>query len=399
VGLACDGDSALLKALRVGRVFGLWIAYPAVMISTPNALRLLLLDWYDANARDLPWRILPPARAAGAVPDPYRVWLSEIMLQQTTITTVKPYFAKFLASFPTIDAMASAPLDDVLALWAGLGYYARARNLHACAVAISRAGGFPVTPQGLSAFRGIGPYTSAAIASIAFDYPAVPVDGNVERVLSRLLRIPDPLPASKPIFRDAARQFEDTLRPGDFAQALMDLGSTICTPRNPKCGTCPWQAVCASSGQDDVETFPAKTPKKQKPIRYGVAFVHITEAGVLVSRRSDKGLLGGMLEVPGTDWRETPWGDDEAMACSPFARTDWPQIGWQVAGAVRHIFTHFDLRLTVLVAFDALEPTNNAMWRLAVADIETAALPSVMMKVIKAGLATKSAQSIGKITR
>jgi A/G-specific adenine glycosylase len=380
-------DSALFVALRVARVFGLWIAYCTPMELTPNALRHMLLDWYDAHARDLPWRILPAAQEARATPDPYRIWLSEIMLQQTTITTVKPYFAKFLAAFPTIEAMAGSPLDDVLALWAGLGYYARARNLHACAIAISRAGGFPKTPDGLSEFPGIGPYTSAAIASIAFDYPSVPVDGNVERVLARLLRIGDPLPASKPIFRDAAKQFEDAHRPGDFAQALMDLGSTICTPRNPKCEICPWQTGCASSGKDDVEAFPVKTPKKQKPIRYGVAFVHINDFGVLVARRPDKGLLGGMLEVPGTGWREEPWRYEETTAFAPFLKVDW-----QMAAPVRHIFTHFDLRLTVMVGAGMVgagevEPTSNAMWRLPLAGLETAAVPSVMMKAIQSGIA------------
>lgn len=340
----------------------------------------MLLAWYDDNARDLPWRILPSARAAGQTPDPYRIWLSEIMLQQTTITTVKPYFAKFLAAFPTIDALANAPLDDVLVLWAGLGYYARARNLHACAIAISRVGCFPITPDGLSEFPGIGPYTSAAIASIAFDYPSVPVDGNVERVLSRLLRLGDPLPASKPIFRNASQQFEDAHRPGDFAQALMDLGSTVCTPRNPECKVCPWQCACACAGQPDIESFPAKTPKKHKPIRYGVAFVHINDAGILVARRPEKGLLGGMLEVPGTAWSETVVSDEAAIAFAPIAAQDWHK-----AGSVRHIFTHFDLRLQVLLARS--DQADNAQ-RVALNDLETVALPSVMSKVIKSALKT-----------
>jgi A/G-specific adenine glycosylase len=348
------------------------------MHANPQALRLLLLAWYDANARDLPWRVLPAARALGVVADPYRVWLSEIMLQQTTITAVKPYFEKFLVAFPRVDDLASAQLDDVLSLWAGLGYYARARNLHACARAVVKAGGFPSTPEGLAAFVGIGPYTSAAIASIAFDYPSVPVDGNVERVLSRLLRIADALPASKPIFRDAARQFEDPHRPGDFAQALMDLGSTVCTPRNPKCGVCPWSGACLARKAGDAETYPRKAPKKVKPVRYGTVFVHVNDAGVLVARRPETGLLGGMLEVPGTKWVEQALPIEIALMSAPLSDQHW-----QKAGSVRHIFTHFDLRLDVFVA----RATNkdNAQ-RIAVDDLDKVALPSVMMKVIKSAL-------------
>jgi A/G-specific adenine glycosylase len=356
----------------------MWIAYRGVMTTAPDALRLSLLTWYDANARDLPWRTSPSQRAGGVLPEPYRVWLSEIMLQQTTITTVRPYFERFLVAFPTIEALANAPLDAVLSLWAGLGYYARGRNLHACAIAIVKAGGFARTPVGLAEFPGIGPYTSAAIASIAFDYPSVPVDGNVERVLSRLLRITDPLPASKPVFRAAARQFENTHRPGDFAQALMDLGSTVCTPRSPKCGQCPWSAACQSFGHDDIEAFPAKTPKKQKPIRFGVAFVHMNDAGILVARRPQTGLLGGMLEVPGTHWRDEIWTPDSSILAAPL-----PRQNWHSAGTVRHIFTHFDLRLDVYVAHAA--GLDNSQ-RIALTDLEKVALPSVMMKVIVSGV-------------
>jgi A/G-specific adenine glycosylase len=343
-----------------------------------ETLKRALLMWYDDHARSLPWRVSPKDRAAGVMPDPYRVWLSEIMLQQTTIATVKPYFERFLTAFPTVEALAKAPLDDVLSLWAGLGYYARGRNLHKCALAVATAGGFPDAPGGLSQLPGIGPYTAAAIASIAFDYPSVPVDGNVERVLSRLLRISDPLPASKPIFRAAAAQFESAHRPGDFAQALMDLGSTICTPRNPDCAICPWADACASKGKADVESFPRKLVKKAKPIRFGVAFVHINDQGVLVARRAEKGLLGGMLEVPGTDWRTESWEDDVAMACAPVQGQSW-----QRTTAVRHIFTHFDLRLEVLVARS--QSADNAQ-RVALADLDRSALPSVMMKVIKSAL-------------
>jgi A/G-specific adenine glycosylase len=352
---------------------------------SPAKCRHQLLAWYDAHARDLPWRVSVASRAPGVVPDPYRVWLSEIMLQQTTITTVKPYFERFLAAFPTVEALARAPLDDVLARWAGLGYYARGRNLHKCAIAIVEGGGFPTTPEGLATLPGIGPYTAAAIASIAFDYPSVPVDGNVERVLSRLLRIKEPLPASKPLFRDAARPFEDVYRPGDFAQALMDLGSTICTPRKPKCEACPWTEICLSKGSDDVEAFPFKTPKTAKPIRYGAAFVHINDNGVLVARRPETGLLGGMLELPGTGWRADAWTDEEVLSSVPFPTQDW-----QRAEPVRHVFTHFDLRLDVYVA--RILGTDNAQ-RVAIDALESAALPSVMMKVIKSGLRQSSPSS------
>lgn len=345
--------------------------------STTN-LRLLLLTWYDEHARDLPWRVLPRDRAAGEVNDPYRVWLSEIMLQQTTITTVKPYFERFLTAFPTVEGLAAALLDDVLSLWAGLGYYARGRNLHKCAIAVSGGGGFPETPDGLAELPGVGPYTAAAIASIAFDFPSVPVDGNVERVLSRLLRIEDALPAAKPVFRDAARRFEATHRPGDFAQALMDLGSTICTPRAPKCDLCPWSDACASQGKADIESFPRKAVKKAKPIRYGVAFVHINDEGVLVSRRAETGLLGGMLGVPGTDWREAPWEDGAALGFAPFAK-----VPWTSAGTVRHIFTHFDLRVSIYVATTTDKDNSH---RIPIDALDTVALPSLFMKVIKSAL-------------
>ncbi len=371
--------SALRDRLRVVRVFAPFITYWLGMNSAIKALRLTLLDWYDAHARALPWRVSPTERTNGILPDPYAVWLSEMMLQQTTITTVRPYFAKFLTAFPSVQAMAAAPLDGVLSLWAGLGYYARARNLHKCALAIAGAGGFPSTPEGLSAFPGIGPYTSAAIASIAFDYPSVPVDGNVERVLSRLLHIDAVLPAGKPAFRQAAAQFEDAHRPGDFAQALMDLGSTICTPRKPNCEVCPWSSACLGRAAGDAETYPRKAAKKVKPIRYGTAFVHLNENGVLVSRRPEKGLLGGMLEVPGTDWETALPAPSKVQCSAPYINIDW-----QKAMPIRHIFTHFDLRLEVLAARST--HTDNAH-RIEVAALDQAALPSVMMKVIKSGLA------------
>lgn len=341
-------------------------------------LRRQLLDWYDINARDLPWRVLPNARATGVNPDPYRVWLSEIMLQQTTIATVKPYHEAFLSRFPNVQTMAEAPLDDVLARWAGLGYYARARNMHKCAGVVARLGGFPKTYNTLIALPGIGPYTAAAIAAIAFDQPQVPVDGNVERALSRLLAIQDTLPAAKPVFRNAAVAFESPHRPGDFAQALMDLGSTICTPRKPKCGLCPWQGACKLANATDVETYPRKSAKKQKPIQHTLCFVEINAQGILVQRRSETGLLGGMLQVPNAPWRDHPWQLGEATEFAPVSG-----VTWQRAAPIRHIFTHIDLRIEVYIANDS--STDNAT-RVPVCDLDQVALPSVFLKVIKSGL-------------
>lgn len=347
------------------------------MTIDPVTLRTALLHWYDANARNLAWRVLPSARAGGTRVDPYRVWLSEIMLQQTTIAAVTPYFERFLSAFPNVEALAAAPLDAVLSLWAGLGYYARGRNLHACAIVIADAGGFPQTPAELEQLPGIGPYTGAAIASIAFDYPAVPVDGNVERVLSRLMHIDAVLPAGKPVFRDAAAQFADAYRPGDFAQALMDLGSIICTPRAPSCAICPWSASCLAYHASDMQAYPRKVAKKIKPIRYGVVFIHINENGVLVSRRPEKGLLGGMLEVPGTGWRAESWSISDAMACAPVAK-----LNWQLAAPVRHIFTHFDLRLTVYFVLLRGVDVDGHSTRIPISELNQAAIPSVFMKTI-----------------
>ncbi len=353
------------------------------MTTTANqALRLLLLEWYDQHARTLPWRVLPADRATGIKPDPYRVWLSEIMLQQTTIATVKPYFERFLKAFPDVQALAAAPIDAVLGRWAGLGYYARGRNLHKCAQSVVEQGGFPRTLNCLAQLPGIGPYTAAAIAAIAFDQPAMPVDGNVERVLSRLLRIQAQLPAAKPVFREAAAQFQDQHRAGDFAQALMDLGSTICTPRQPKCQECPWQKACLSNGQTDVETFPRKAQKKQKALLYAAAFVHLDPDGILVATRPDSGLLAGMLEVPNTLWRAQPWSRQEALLGAPL-----PNAAWQGAGQVRHIFTHIDLRIDVYsLATTTRGSEQSHQRRIHPSDLSEVALPTVMMKVILIGL-------------
>src|SRR3954447_4266470 len=259
----------------------------------------LLLDWYDRHRRRLPWRA-----AAGERPDPYRVWLSEIMLQQTGVKTVGPYFLKFLARWPDVAALGRASLDDVLRMWAGLGYYSRARNLHACAVALLRdhGGAFPDTEQGLRSLPGIGPYTAAAIAAIAFGRRAMPVDGNIERVVSRLFAVEQPLPQAKPLIGELAFTLTAETRAGDSAQALMDLGASICTPKKPACALCPLNDDCAAYIRGDQETFPRKAPKKTGTLRRGAAFIVTRGDELLVRTRAEKGLLGGMTEVPGSEW-------------------------------------------------------------------------------------------------
>lgn len=334
-----------------------------------------LLAWYDANARVLPWR----ARGT-AVADPYRVWLSEIMLQQTTVQAVKAYFEKFVALWPTVEALAAAPLDDVLKAWAGLGYYARARNLHACAKdVVSRFGGrFPATEEALRSLPGIGPYTAGAIAAIAFGGRHAAVDGNVERVISRIYAIETPLPLSKPEIRAKAQELVPEQRAGDFAQAMMDLGATICTPRQPNCLICPWTEHCAGRISGLAPTLPRKAPKKAVPTRRGVAFWVAREDGaVLLRRRPEKGLLGGMMEVPSTQW-SAKVADAEAQA--PLAAA-WRKL----PGKVEHTFTHFHLELTVWLAENvidgALRDDGDYRWTKR-QDLAGEALPTVMRKVV-----------------
>lgn len=336
-------------------------------------LSAILLEWYDRHQRVLPWR----ARA-GAKSDPYRVWLSEIMLQQTTVATVKGYYEDFLDRWPKVIDLAAAELDDVLHAWQGLGYYARARNLHKCAqmVAGEFNGQFPSEEEGLLALPGIGPYTAAAIAAIAFDRPATPVDGNVERVLSRMYRISEPLPAAKRAIKARAEAVTPLFRCGDYAQAVMDLGATICTPRNPACSLCPWRKHCAAARVGDADMFPKKAPKKRKPTRVGVAFWLEDRCGrILLRRREERGLLGGMMEFPSTDWVEGTWQDDEALAAAP-VKTDW-QI---VSGTVRHTFTHFHLELRVFRGRSQHEREPQGVW-CEVEKFGDRALPSVMKKV------------------
>lgn len=298
----------------------------------------VLLDWYDRHARILPWRV-PPGCAER--PDPYRIWLSEVMLQQTTVAAVTEYFHRFTARWPTVEALAAAEDADVMAEWAGLGYYARARNLLKCARAVAARGGFPRDRAGLQALPGIGPYTSAAIAAIAFDQPETVVDGNVERVMARLFDEHTPLPAAKPVLTELAAELTPAQRPGDYAQAVMDLGATICTPRSPACGICPLMAVCAARATGTAASLPRKTPKPTKPVRLGIAYLGQRIDGAwLMERRPDRGLLGGMLGWPGSDWREN----------SPTEAPPVDALWHDVPGEVRHTFTHFHLRLALRVA-------------------------------------------------
>jgi A/G-specific adenine glycosylase len=325
----------------------------------------------------LPWRAKP-----GEAIDPYRVWLSEIMLQQTTVKTVGPYFARFLARWPDVGALAAAPLDDVLRLWAGLGYYARARNLHACARAVAERGGFPRTEADLITLPGIGRYTAAAIASIAFDAPAVPVDGNVERVVTRLFAIEQELPAAKPEIQRLAHTLMPAARTGDFAQALMDLGATLCTPVKPACALCPWMADCAARLRGDPQTFPRKAPKREGKLRRGAAFVVVRGDGcVLLRSRPPKGLLGGMTEVPTTEWSHD---FDDKQATQEAPRLSRATPAWRrLPGMVTHVFTHFPLELVVYAAEASrgAGAPDGARW-VAIDVLPDEALPTVMRKVL-----------------
>ncbi|MCV6596311.1 MAG: A/G-specific adenine glycosylase [Mangrovicoccus sp.] len=342
------------------------------MCETAKAQPQDLLTWYDRHARDLPWRVGPAARQAGVIPDPYHVWLSEIMLQQTTVAAVKSYFETFTSRWPRVQDLAASDDADVMAAWAGLGYYARARNLLKCARQVTQdlGGVFPSDVAGLQKLPGIGPYTSAAIAAIAFDQPATVVDGNVERVMARLHGVQTPLPDAKPELTALAAGLSPDTRPGDYAQAVMDLGATICTPRKPACGLCPWRAPCVARQEGNPERLPAKRRKAPKPIRYGVVFIGRNAAGDwLLERRPEKGLLGGMLGWPGSDWTE---------GTAPAANA--PCDGsWQVLeGEVRHTFTHFHLRLSLKVGEVHSAPEGAEMVPAALFDPKS--LPTVMRK-------------------
>ncbi|MHB2265384.1 A/G-specific adenine glycosylase [Aliihoeflea sp. PC F10.4] len=340
-----------------------------------------LVEWYDRHHRELPWRIPPRDLASGLRADPYRVWLSEIMLQQTTVEAVKPYFAKFVATWPTVSALAAADSDDIMKAWAGLGYYSRARNLKTCAETIENeyGGRFPGTEGGLLALPGIGPYTAAAIAAIAFDRPAAVVDGNVERVFTRLAAIATPLPKAKSEIKVLVAKAVNLNRPGDFAQATMDLGATICTPRRPKCLMCPVNDECLALREGDPEHYPVKPAKVAKPIRHGAAFVAVHGNSLFLRKRAAKGLLGGMAEVPSTNWSSRADGEIAATA-APFAGN------WTKAGQIGHVFTHFQLELVVYRAEIAEKPDIANGWWAPLDLIHTEALPTVMKKAIEAAI-------------
>ena len=350
----------------------------------PTVITQALLAWYDRHRRDLPWRAKP-----GQTADPYGVWLSEIMLQQTVVKTVIPYFLAFLKRWPTVRDLAAAELDDVLRAWAGLGYYARARNLHACARAVAAlpGGSFPSTEAALLRLPGIGPYTAAAIAAIAFDRATMPVDGNIERVVARLFAVEDPMPRAKRRIAELSRSLTPKRRAGDFAQGMMDLGATVCTPAKPRCILCPLAEPCRARARGIAEDLPARTPKPERPIRHGIVyFATRADGSVLLRKRPERGLLGGMTELPTTDWRGEAYPVDQMMALAP-APAAWRRL----PGLVKHTFTHFHLELTVAAARIAEPQLVSGSW-IAIERLGEEALPSVMRKVVDHALkaATRS---------
>jgi A/G-specific adenine glycosylase len=333
-----------------------------------------LLAWYDRHRRELPWRAPTGERA-----DPYRVWLSEIMLQQTTVQAVAGYYRKFLARWPTVRDIADAPLDDVLAAWAGLGYYARARNLHKAAQVVARdlGGAFPDTMEGLRALPGVGAYTAGAIAAIAYDLPEAAMDANAERVVARLFAVEEPLPKAKERIRAFGQSLVPNRRAGDFAQAMMDLGSAICTPKRPGCMSCPLFDDCAARKLGIQEMLPVKGAKAVRPLKRGAAFVALDADGaVLLVRRPESGLLGGMMQPPLGPWTDEFPSTEEALAQAPFKARWRKQLG-----VVRHGFTHFELEIEVYSARVTAHPKAEGRW---IKDWRDAALPTVMRKIVEA---------------
>ncbi|KAA5606171.1 A/G-specific adenine glycosylase [Roseospira marina] len=352
-------------------------AVPVPDAATAADLGARLLAWYDRDRRDLPWRPKP-----GETPDPYAVWLSEIMLQQTTVAAVKPYYARFLERWPTVAALAAAEDDAVMTAWAGLGYYARARNLLKCArvVAGDLGGRFPSTEEGLRALPGVGAYTAAAIACICFGCRAVVVDGNVERVMARLFAVEAPLPGAKPILRTLADALTPTARCGDHAQAVMDLGATLCTPRSPACGLCPWMDACQGRRAGLAEHLPMKTPKAERPTRRAVMFwIQRKDGALLLRQRPASGLLGGMMELPSSPWEAVPMPDpaEAVTQDAPLPFQTWRPL----PGLVTHTFSHFHLELTIVMARVGANPRARGVW-VPLDRLEEHALPTVMRKAI-----------------
>jgi len=331
-------------------------------------MRAALLRWYDEQGRSLPWRVRPEDRAQGIVPQPYPVWLSEVMSQQTTLAHATPYWEKFLSAFPTVSDLADADREQVLSMWAGLGYYARARNLHKCAGVIrdEHKGVFPTDEATLLKLPGIGPYTAATIAAICADEATNIVDGNVERVISRVFAFEDALPKGRKALRALAGTLVRAERPGDYGQALMDLGATLCSAKSPSCELCPWRRWCLAHARGEETVFPIKEKKKPTPIRYGYAYVLRSSDYFLVEQRPDKGLLGGMIGLPTSEWGEKP--TDHSAA--PFRRN------WQRIGEIKHVFTHFELRLEVFAA--EIETRSDGIWR---QDLD--GLPTVFKKAAR----------------
>jgi len=346
--------------------------------ATPSPATLLL-EWYDRHARVLPWRSAPGTPP----PDPYRVWLSEVMLQQTTVAAVQPYFARFVERWPTVAALAAAADADVMAAWAGLGYYSRARNLIACARAVAARGGFPDSEEGLRALPGLGAYTAAAVAAIAFGRPAVVVDANVERVVARLNAIATPLPAARPAIRAGAAAITPAQRAGDFAQAMMDLGATICTAKRPRCMLCPLHGQCRAAQAGIAEILPAKPPRRAKPVRRGHAWWIERGGAVWLVQRAGKGMLGGMRALPDDGW---------SARADGHGRPPLP-AAWRPGGVVRHSFTHFDLELQLMLCADAElghHLPHDAMGEFwPIEQIAAAGLPTVFAKAASIALAER----------
>jgi len=354
---------------------GLGKAKVAPRIRSPKSRTLL--NWYDQNHRILPWRALP-----GMTPDPYHVWLSEVMLQQTTVAAVGPYYQKFLRRWPTLQKLARASLDEVRQMWAGLGYYRRAQSLHECAKIICKDynGYFPKTEAELLKLPGFGPYTAAAVTSIAFHRPANVVDGNVERVIARLFALHTPLPEAKAEIREKAAGLLPTDRFGDYAQALMDLGATICTPRNPKCGLCPWNQSCLARSLGLADQLPRRKKTIAKPVRRAIAFFLTNKNGeILLRQRPDKGLLGGMMEIPSTLWRADSMPAIASVLKEAPVKTQWVLL----PGRIKHVFSHFELELAV--ATGSAKGAVRGKW-VSPSKLEKEALPSVMRKVVRHAL-------------
>ena len=342
----------------------------------PSAISQPLLSWYDRFKRDLPWRV-----KNGKSPDPYRVWLSEVMLQQTTVAAVTPRYERFLTRWPTVEALAAASDEDVLGEWAGLGYYARARNLLKCARTVTREynGRFPGKEIILNKLPGIGPYTAAAIAAIAFDQPSSPVDANIERVTSRLFKIDTPLPTAKTEINSFAKSMTPKSRPGDFAQAMMDLGATVCLPQNPRCSVCPLLNFCKAKQAGLENSLPIKPLKAPKPTRSGqIYWIENKDGDVLLRRRKPNGLLGGMAEMPSFGWS-----DDDGAAVVQELTNSWIEIG-----TINHIFTHFRLELQVFYGNCDCSPPSDCFWQ-PIQFLTDVGLPSVMKKVVSLVLSTQ----------